>query len=120
VTHTNHSPGLAVAELREGSTVRLYLRGELDMATRPKVERALRRAEDSGAAVIEIDLGGLTFMDSSGVHIALEARDRAHRRGHVLLLLQGAEAVQRIFALTGTEHLFNPRDEVREAPLSGL
>jgi anti-sigma B factor antagonist len=104
---------LGVAELREGSTVRLYLQGELDMATRPQVERALLRAEDSGAAVIELDLGGLTFMDSSGVHIAVEARDRALLGGHVLRLLEGAATIQRIFELTGTEHLFEFRKDLR-------
>jgi anti-sigma B factor antagonist len=110
---------LAVAELRDGSTVRLQLRGELDMSTRPQVERALRRAEDSGAVVIELDLGGLTFMDSSGVHIALEAHDRAERQGHTLVLLEGADTVQRIFKLTGTEHLLGIRNGLRE-PQSGL
>jgi anti-sigma B factor antagonist len=115
-----HSPNgfprsaLAVAELREGSTVRLHLEGELDMATRPQVERALLRAEDSGAAVIELDLSGLTFMDSSGLHIALEARDRALQKGHSLVLLEGAESVQRIFELTATEQLFRFRKELRE------
>lgn len=105
---------LAVAEVREGSTVRLHLEGELDMATRPQVERALLRAEDAGATVIELDLSGLTFMDSSGLHIALEARERALRKGHTLVLLEGAESVHRIFELTGTEQLFRFRKELGE------
>jgi anti-anti-sigma factor len=82
---------LVVAELREGPTVRLY-------------------------AVIELDLGGLTFMDSSGVHIALEARDRALLGGHALRLLEGAATIQRIFELTGTEHLFEFRMDLRGPP----
>jgi anti-sigma B factor antagonist len=105
------SAPFAVAELHDGATVRVLLRGELDMATRPQVEGALRRAEDSGAAVIALDLGGLSFMDSSGVHIALEAHERARRKGHTLLVLQGPAAVERIFELTGTEHLLSHRRE---------
>jgi anti-sigma B factor antagonist len=96
----------AVAEFRHDSTIRLSLRGELDMATRPRVENALIRAEDSDAAVIELDLGGLTFMDSSGLHLVLNARRRADEKGHKLVLLEGPEAVQQIFELTGTAHLF--------------
>jgi anti-sigma B factor antagonist len=95
-----------VEESRNGSTVRLYLRGELDMATQARVERALIRAEDSGASVIELDLGGLTFMDSSGVHVALDARARSREKGHGLVLLEGSESVQRVFELTGTAQLF--------------
>jgi anti-sigma B factor antagonist len=96
----------AVEESRHGSTVRLYLRGELDMATRARVESALIRAEDSGASVIELDLSGLTFMDSSGVHLALDARHRSRARGHGLVLLGGSESVRRVFELTGTAQLF--------------
>jgi anti-sigma B factor antagonist len=98
--------GFAVEESRSGSTVRLYLRGELDMATRVRVESAVIRAEESGASVIELDLGGLTFMDSSGVHVALDARRRSREKGHSLVLLGGSESVQRVFELTGTAQLF--------------
>ena len=76
------------------------------MATRPRVESALIRAEDSDAAVIVLDLGGLTFMDSSGLHLVLDARRRAGEKGHKLVVLEGPEAVQRIFELTGTADLF--------------
>jgi anti-sigma B factor antagonist len=111
VSHKIDSPeavngGFAVEESRKDSTVRLYLRGELDMATRARVESALIRAEASGASAIELDLGGLTFMDSSGVHVALDARRRSHEKGHSLVLLGGSESVQRVFELTGTAQLF--------------
>jgi anti-sigma B factor antagonist len=96
----------AVAEFRDGSAVRICLRGELDMATRSQVENALIRAEESGATVIELDLGGLTFMDSSGVHLALDTRRRSRTKGYSLVLLEGSAAVQRVFELTGTDHLF--------------
>jgi anti-sigma B factor antagonist len=98
--------GFAVEESRSGSTVRLYLRGELDMATRARVESALIRAEDSGASVIELDLGGLTFMDSSGVHVALDASRRSREKGYSLVVLGGSESVRRVFELTGTAQLF--------------
>jgi anti-sigma B factor antagonist len=70
------------------------------------VESALSRAEDSGATVIVLDLGGLTFMDSSGVHVALDAHHRAREKGHTLVLREGSATVRRIFELTGTVDLF--------------
>jgi anti-anti-sigma factor len=76
------------------------------MATQARVESALIRAEDSGASVIELDLGGLTFMDSSGVHVALDARRRSREKGHGLVLLGGSESVRRVFELTDTAQLF--------------
>jgi anti-sigma B factor antagonist len=96
----------AVVESRKDSTVRLHLRGELDLATRGQVESALKRAEDSDAAVIELDFGGLSFMDSSGVHVVLDAHQRAGDKGHTLVLLKGSASVQQVFEVTGTEPLF--------------
>jgi anti-sigma B factor antagonist len=106
-------PALKVGEFRDGSTVRLSLNGELDMATRAQVESALMGAEDSGATVVELDLGGLTFMDSSGVHVALEARSRARENGYALVVLEGTEMVQKVFKLTGTEPLLGFRSQNR-------
>jgi anti-sigma B factor antagonist len=102
-------PVLTVGEFRDGTTVRLSLHGELDMATRAQVESALIGAEDSGATAIELDLSGLTFMDSSGVHVALEAGSRAREKGYTLVVLEGAEMVQKVFRLTGTDHLLEFR-----------
>jgi anti-sigma B factor antagonist len=101
-------PELAVLELREGSTARVLLLGELDMFTRAHVESALMRAESSGATLVELDFGGLTFMDSSGVHLVLDALGRAREKGHRLVLHEGTGTVQRVFTLTGTDRLFGP------------
>jgi anti-sigma B factor antagonist len=97
---------LAVVEFREDSTARVCLLGELDMSTRAQVESALSRAEGSGATLVELDFGGLTFMDSSGVHVALDAVARARDKGYRLVLLEGTGTVQKVFALTGVDRLF--------------
>jgi anti-sigma B factor antagonist len=86
------------------------------MATRAQVESALIAAEDSGATVVELDLSGLTFMDSSGVHVALEARSRAREKGYTLVVLEGTEMVQKVFKLTGTDHLLEFRTQDRRPP----
>jgi anti-sigma B factor antagonist len=52
---------------------RITLRGELDLATTGQLEAAL--AEAGGRVVL--DLTALTFMDSTGVRVLLEAAERA-------------------------------------------
>jgi anti-sigma B factor antagonist len=101
---------LRVTEARDGSTVRLGLYGELDLSTRPQVEHALARAEEWSPATIEIDLSGLTFLDSSGVRMALDAHERATAAGRELVLFPAAPLLQRIFELTGTEQQLHFRD----------
>ena len=55
-----------VLPLEGGSGLRLV--GELDLATAPILEEALRSVEQVIGSVT-LDLSGLTFMDSSGIHV---------------------------------------------------
>jgi anti-anti-sigma factor len=62
---------LTVARDAQGGT-RLTLRGELDLGSAAQLEQAL--IEATGAVLL--DLRGLTFMDSTGVRVLLEAAER--------------------------------------------
>ena len=58
---------------RDGRGVcRLSLRGELDLGTAERLERALAGADGD----VLLDLCELTFMDSTGVRLLLEAAER--------------------------------------------
>jgi anti-anti-sigma factor len=75
--------------------------GELDLATAPEVQRELERAERSDAAEIVLDLGGLTFIDSTGIRMVLHADQRSRMDGDRLRLLPGRDQVHKVFALCG-------------------
>ena len=74
-------------------------RGELDMATVGAVEQELKQLRRTGVDRIVIDLSGLTFMDSSGLHLVARWTNKASRDGFELELEPGPPAVQRIFEL---------------------
>jgi len=74
-------------------------RGELDMATVGAVEERLKQLRRTGAARIVLDLGGLTFMDSSGLHLITRWTNEASKDGFDFALEPGPPAVQRIFEL---------------------
>jgi anti-anti-sigma factor len=74
-------------------------RGELDMATVGAVEQELKQLRRTGVDRIVIDLSGLTFMDSSGLHLVARWTNEASRDGFELELEPGPPAVQRIFEL---------------------
>ena len=83
----------------------LRLSGELDLATAPQLADALAQAGRDSVAVI-LDLSELTFMDSSGLHVILNARASLAEAGSRLVLLRGGHQVHRIFELTGVaDHL---------------
>jgi anti-sigma B factor antagonist len=79
----------------------LHLAGELDIATTPQLKRELGepRAE---ARLVVLDLRGLTFIDSSGVHAIVDAATGIGQLGHRLLVLRGAPDIDRVFELTGS------------------
>jgi anti-sigma B factor antagonist len=93
---------VALSHLGEGSTL-VGLRGELDVSTTPKVEQALRQLEEEGVPAIIIDLRGLTFLDSSGLRLILDADGRARRENRRLLVVRGTPEVQRVFRVTLTD-----------------
>ena len=104
-------PGqLVIEKSRDADTVVLALSGELDLASAPMLERELREAEATGPRRIVIDLGGLAFMDSTGLQALLRARERANNDGHQLSLRRAPHQVQRVFELTKTVDAFTFED----------
>ena len=88
----------------------LKLQGELDLSNVASFDEAIRLAGGS-AQTLTIDLGELSFMDSSGLRTILAANNRSHDNG-ALRLLRGPRNVQPVFGVTRTE-----RDLPFEPPL---
>jgi anti-sigma B factor antagonist len=81
------------------------LRGEIDVAEAPGVERRLADALAAGGHVV-VDLREVTFIDSSGLAVLLRAVQAAARDGRELRLLRPRPPVMRTFELAGlVEHL---------------
>lgn len=82
----------------------LELRGELDVATVGIAGAQFAELLAAGAHdELTIDLSGLSFIDSSGITLLRAAASRCAARGVGLRIVPGAAAVQRVFALTGTD-----------------
>ena len=79
----------------------VHVAGELDIATTPQLDRALREAQ-SQVRLVVLDLREVAFIDTSGVHAIVDASSRARQLGDRLLLLSGPPGVDRVFTLTGT------------------
>lgn len=79
------------------------LGGELDVSTAPTVETTLRQIEEKRVPMMVLDLRALTFLDSSGLRLILEADGRARRDDRRLLVVAGPPEVQRVFRVTLTD-----------------
>jgi anti-anti-sigma factor len=94
-------PGFGCVVRRSGlDAAWIHAMGEVDLVTATRLEQALRDAEMCPRRVL--DLRQLTFMDSAGLHVILDASERARVTGARLVLVRGPSHVDRLFALTGT------------------
>jgi stage II sporulation protein AA (anti-sigma F factor antagonist) len=85
-----------------GYGARLTVEGELDVATLPVLDEALRDAQAEGALVM-LDLRAVDFMDAGGVHLLAAAHRRIAEAGGRLVLAGLSAAVERLLALADTQ-----------------
>jgi anti-sigma B factor antagonist len=103
--HVSKLGELTLSSEREGDVHTICLFGELDLATADGAADEIGRAEASDARSIVIDLSGLTFMDSTGVRLMLNAHARSRANANRLTMLRGGAAVQRVLELCGVDQL---------------
>ncbi len=91
---------LTIETLSHEGVEHVVLRGEFDLAAVPAFEDRIAKAEAGAPAVIVVDLGGLQFMDSSGLRALVSADDRARRAERRFAIVPGPPAVRRVFEIT--------------------
>src|SRR5437868_5402457 len=91
---------LRVSTEERDDRILISLAGELDIASAPRIEEALRAAEEQRPAILVLDFRGLAFMDSTGRRTTLGADARAPEGGRRLVVVQGNETIRRVFEAT--------------------
>jgi anti-anti-sigma factor len=90
----------------QGTTWTIALEGAWELASQETTRRAVRRALERRPECVVLDLGGLTFIDSSGVRVVFELARGCAAQSIRLVIVPGARAVQRVFENAGlTESL---------------
>jgi len=83
------------------------VRGEVDVATSPRLRNELVALMDQDARSIVLDLGGMTFIDSSGLGVLVGALKRLREHEGESIVLRGMQdPVRRVFEITGLTELF--------------
>jgi anti-sigma B factor antagonist len=81
--------------------------GELDIATRKRLEEALTPLLDGEGKQVVVDLRGVKFMDASAAGLLVSCAERA-RAGNVRFsLILGARSSYRVLELCGLLELFD-------------
>jgi len=93
--------GECMIELHPGAdNVVVDVRGEIDQATRDALAARLGEAITTGRPV-QVDLTGVSFMDSWGLSAVLAAHAEAQERGVPFEVTNASRQVAQLFVITG-------------------
>jgi anti-sigma B factor antagonist len=103
--HADGRCRLMARSFRHGDAQIVELVGELDIESAPLSRRVLGRACGSSQHTVFLDLAGLTFMDSSGVQMIIEADRRLRDDARELVILRAPKHVRRLLELCGLSEI---------------
>ena len=105
----DETPGMkgTGAEVRYSPLATVVAWGELDVSTVPRLQSAIDSAlESHGSRPVEVDLGGVTFIDSSGLGVLVAGLKQAQELGGTLVVRGLQPAPRKVFEITGLLELF--------------
>jgi anti-sigma B factor antagonist len=95
---SDEQPVLEITEVRDTGRVRVRLRGELDLASAPALDDALRRLRERREPIL-LDLDELGFIDMSGLRVVLAAAEEASADRGAFSVTRGSSQVRRLISL---------------------
>ena len=108
-----------VTEGVEGFTVVVYAdnarasvlpRGELDLASAGELESTLSGLRGQGFKFVQVDLGGITFMDTAGLNVLLREHQAFQARRGRLILRNPSRQARRLLHVTATMDVLSVAD----------
>ena len=88
------------AEACDGAVI---VRGDVDLASAPRFEHALADALEAGRGDLVVDLGGVAFMDSSGMTVLVRIFKTLDSEGRALRLVHLNSSVRRALEVGGVD-----------------
>jgi anti-anti-sigma factor len=91
---------------RDGDAL-VTVRGEVDIHTCGEVEKALTDLATDGVTKITLDLGQVSFIDSSGLRALVVGHKALQDKGGTLVVANPSPTTARLLEVTGLDSLFD-------------
>lgn len=90
---------------RDGKAV-IYLAGRFDFNAHREFREAVEQAVRDASSLIEVDLGGVDYLDSSALGMLLMLRDKAKSAGKGVSLANARGSVKQVLDIANFGKLF--------------
>ncbi|MEV4418086.1 STAS domain-containing protein [Catellatospora sp. NPDC049609] len=96
--------GLTMQRRNDAGRLVVSVHGEIDLMTCELLSTELGEATKQSPEVL-VDLSGVSFLDSAGIRVLVEAHQTAARVGHQLCVDNAHGWVERVLEVTGVREL---------------
>jgi anti-sigma B factor antagonist len=100
------SDALELEVTNRGPHVTIRIGGEIDLATSARLATTLDHYGNDGSSAVTLDLSRVTFFDSSGVRVLVDAVHGLEQSDRTFALAQPSTAVRRVLEMSGVIELF--------------
>lgn len=110
---------ISITRTTAGNVPIVVVGGEVDVSSAPELKDRVAELTRSGEQTLIVDLSGVTFLDSTGLGVLVEARAASAESGGALLLVCNQDRILKLFTITGLDDVFAIHPSVGEA-VAGL
>lgn len=89
--------------------------GEVDVFSSPRLREMLLEVIDGGATDLVVDLGDVTFLDSTGLGVLVGIYHRLRARNGTMTFVGANDRVRRVFHVTQLTKIFELHDSLDDA-----
>ena len=99
-------PVLLVEVTRDGGGALVRIEGEVEFATAPRLRATLLDLAQESASPVVLDLAEVSFLDSAGISLLIQAKKRLSAAGSDLVLRAPQPNIRRVLEISGVTELF--------------
>jgi anti-sigma B factor antagonist len=98
---------LGVLESSDDQASLVAVSGEIDLSSTGELAAVLESAESSAPTLLQIDLSAVSFMDSQGLRLLIEAHKRAIAADRRFVIVNPSSVVRRLFEVSGVDQILD-------------
>jgi len=106
---------MEVSSLVADGAVVVAVEGEVDLYASPKLRHEIVHWAQKKTLSLVIDLGGVTYMDSSGIATLVEGLQLTRRYGGKFRIARPGPSIQEVLRFAHLDKIFGIFDSVEEA-----